>query len=416
MSSDRDKLREEISRIQLKVVEPAKPIDWPKSMAPAAFIGIAGDFVRRIAPHTEADPVALLANFLVFSGVFFGREAWAEADGKKHYPVEFVLTAGATSSGRKGTATTRVREIFDSLDPFFDSRILSGLSSGEGLIKAVSSREGCDEVGRFLVMLPEFASLLAVMKRDSNTMSPIVREAWDGNRLRVLTRKESLDANNVNISIIAHITREELLSNLSATERANGFANRFLILRVKRPHYLAEGREEANFDDIVDRLRSAVNAAQGRKLIRRDGSARELWKTEYPRLTDDLEGISGALCGRAAAHVLRLSLIYALLDSADSIRRDHLEAALAFWDYCEESVTTIFGTSTGDPQADKILHALATGPKTMSDLHRVFQNNCEATWIQKQMANLVSSGKIVEIRKEGDNKKNIQAWVTGLIC
>ena len=85
----------------MHVVETAKPTNWPKPMAPAAFIGVAGDFVRLIGPHTEADPVALLANFLCFSGMFFGRSAWAEADGKKNYPVEFVLTAGATSSGRK---------------------------------------------------------------------------------------------------------------------------------------------------------------------------------------------------------------------------------------------------------------------------------------------------------------------------
>jgi hypothetical protein len=303
-----------------------------------------------------------------------------------------------------------VREVFQSVDPFFGGLVLSGLSSGEGLIQGVSPVEGSQEIRQYLVLLPEFASLLAVMKRESNTMSSVLREAWDCHRLQVMTRKDPLVADNVNLSVIAHITREELLSNLTATDRANGFANRFLILLVKRSRYLPEGSEDVNLDEIVSRVRQAVNTAEGRKLIRRDGSARELWKKEYRRLADGSDGISGALCGRAEAHVLRLSLIYALLDSASSIRREHLEAGLAFWDYCERSVATIFGSSTGDPQVDKILSALACGPKTMSDLHRVFKNNREAPWIQKQMSALVSAGKAVEIKKDGDNKKSIQAW------
>src|SRR5580704_1060318 len=163
MSDDQEKLKNEIDRIKLQIVEAAKPSDWPSPMGPAAFIGLAGDYVRLIEPHTEADPAALLANFLVFSGVLFGREAWAEADGKKHYPVEFVLTAGGTGSGRKGTATGRVREVFQIVDPFFGGMVLSGLSSGEGLIKGVSPVEGSQEIRRYLVHLPEFASLLAVM-------------------------------------------------------------------------------------------------------------------------------------------------------------------------------------------------------------------------------------------------------------
>ena len=50
--------------------------------APAAeaFYGLAGDFVRLIEPQTEADPTALLLNFLVTSGSMFGREAYAASE------------------------------------------------------------------------------------------------------------------------------------------------------------------------------------------------------------------------------------------------------------------------------------------------------------------------------------------------
>ena len=65
-------------------------------------------------------------------------------------------------------------------------------------------------------------------------------------------------------------------------------------------------------------------------------------------------GLTGAMIARAEAHVMRLAWIYALADKSDTIRTDHLKAALSLWDYSEQSVRIIFGVKTGDPLADKI--------------------------------------------------------------
>jgi hypothetical protein len=367
-----------------------------------------------VEPHTEADPVALLGNFLVGAGVLFGREAWTVADGRRHYPVEFLLLGGQTGAGRKGTASARTLPVLDRVEEGFSARVLSGLSSGEGLIKGISPKEDAivlpGDVRRFLALLPEFASLLTVMKREGNTMSAILREAWDGNRLRVLTRKEPLDVDNVNLSVIAHVTPEELLNNLTATDRANGFANRFLILLVRRSKFLPEGGGEVNLNAIVTRLHEAVQAAKGRGLVERDAAARELWKDEYRRITLGRDGLRGALCGRAEAHVLRLSLLYALLDSSGTIRPEHLQAALAVWDYCERSIEYIFGGATGDPDRERILAALSSGPLTVTELRRVFSNNRDGDWIKAKMTMLVRDGAVVSTFKEGERKSAIPAW------
>jgi hypothetical protein len=108
--------------------------------------------------------------------------------------------------------------------------------------------------------------------------------------------------------------------------------------------------------------------------------------------------------------VLRLSLLYALLDSAAAIRSEHLQAAIAFWDYCERSIENIFGTTSGDPEAEKILGALASSPMTVTDLHRVFSNNRDTDWILAKMTHLVRSGRVAVVTKDGTTKKGIQAW------
>jgi hypothetical protein len=408
------KLASEAARIAgLKVVDATPAQESSREMAPEAFIGLAGDFVRLVEPQTESDPAALLCNFLVGSGVLFGREAFAVADGRRHYAVENLLVAGQTGAGRKGTATERTLEVLEQADPEFRGRVLSGLSSGEGLIKGVSPKEGmidAGEVRRYLAVLPEFASLLSVMQRQGNTMSSVLREAWDGSRLRVLTRKEPLDADNVNLSVIAHITPEELLNNLTATDRANGFANRFLIIRVHRSKFLPEGGGDVNLSGIVTRLHAAVKESQGVGRVERCSTAKDLWAREYRRLTQGRDGIRGALCGRAEAHVLRLSLIYALLDGSNKIRPEHLEAACAVWDYAESSIERIFGGSSGDVDRDKIITALGERPLTLTDLHRVFSNNRAADWILAKMAMLVEAGCVVEVTQEGERKSRIQAW------
>jgi hypothetical protein len=62
-----------------------------------------------------------------------------------------------------------------------------------------------------------------------------------------------------------------------------------------------------------------------------------------------------------------LATLYAVMDESETIEYDHLAAALALWDYAEESARYIFGDATGDPVADDILEALrAAGDEGLS--------------------------------------------------
>jgi hypothetical protein len=82
--------------------------------------------------------------------------------------------------------------------------VLHGLSSGEGLIYAVRDRaEGENKKGekmvvdegvedkRLLVLEAELAGVLKVMNREGNTLSPVIRQAWDDGALQTLTKNRS---------------------------------------------------------------------------------------------------------------------------------------------------------------------------------------------------------------------------------
>jgi hypothetical protein len=216
----------------------------------------------------------------------------------------------------------------------------SGLSSGEGLIEAIGETDK-----RLFLRETEFASVLARQGREASVLSATLREFWDDGNARVMNRKHNaLSATNAHVSLVGHITPEELMRRLNATDLVNGYANRFLFALVRRSKDLPDGGNltEREENTLVMRLRRAKQFAESGAEIKRDEEARELWRAIYPRLMEDKAGVFGKVVARARAQVLRLSCLYALLDLSAVVQRVHLEAALALWQYCEDSARYIF--------------------------------------------------------------------------
>jgi hypothetical protein len=300
---------------------------------------------------------------------------------------EFVCLVGDTAKGRKGTSEGHIRSEFRRVDsPWVQDRILSGLSSGEGLIYAVRDavvHEEEDKYGqritktsdfgvddkRLLVVESEFAGTLKVVEREGNTLSAYMRDLFDGKSVRSLTKNSPLRTTAPHVSVIAHVTSCELRQRLSETESANGFANRFLFVAVRRSHVLPFGGfvEEEALDAIAERVREAVIFARGHQRIPWGRAARPVWAKVYPVLSAGRPGLLGAVTSRAEAHTARLALLYAVLDCSPEIQPEHLYAALALWQYSADSAAYIFGDSLGDRQADELLRALrAAGDAGMS--------------------------------------------------
>ena len=112
--------------------------DWLAPPRAAAFTGLAGEITRAIEPHTESDPLAILAQLLVCFGSVIGRGAHYAVEATEHHGNEFALLVGPSAKARKGSSWDHVQRIFAEVDPGWASeRIVSGLSSGEGLIWSV---------------------------------------------------------------------------------------------------------------------------------------------------------------------------------------------------------------------------------------------------------------------------------------
>jgi hypothetical protein len=346
---------------------------WP-SVDQGAYYGHAGDVARTIDPHTEADPVAILIQTLVLFGNVVGNSAYYRIEADHHHTNLYAVLAGRSAKGRKGTSAGRARSVMKIADEkWLEDRMKGGLSSGEGLIYEVrdevkkwGSQEQYETIDpgvpdkRLMVTEPEFANALEVMERPGNTLSPTVRNAWDGQILSTLTKNSPLKASNAHISIVGHITEDELRGRITRTDMANGFANRFLFACVRRSKVLPHGGNlaDAEIQRLGEYMKKAVAFAKTVGRVEMTQPARREWETVYPLLSAEQPGLLGAITARAEAQTIRLALIYALLDQKDEIDVPHLRAALAVWEYCETSAALIFGNALGDPIADEIMRAL----------------------------------------------------------
>jgi hypothetical protein len=266
---------------------------WPEPPDPVVYQGLAGDFVRAIEPETEADPVGLLVQLLAGVGSVIGRSAYYLVEATKHHTNENVVLVGETALRRKGTGWGRVRALLAAVDPdWARKRITGGLSSGEGLITQVRDETwqqqpikdkgrivGYENVmtdagesdKRLLVVESEFGGVLRVLERDGNRLSPLLRQAWDSGALATLT-KSPYRATDAHISIIGHITAEELRALLSRIDTQNGFANRFLWVCVRRSKVLPHGGRDVDLAPLVHRLAGALE--QARSMAQRSPRAR----------------------------------------------------------------------------------------------------------------------------------------------
>jgi Protein of unknown function (DUF3987) len=362
------------------------------TLDPAALYGLPGDVVRTLGPHTEADPVALLLHFLTMFGNVCG-------DGP-HWPVQstphpgrlFTLIVGDPADARKGTAGDAIEDLMARAEPeWYSDRIQRGIQSAEALVRLVDDNRSDDR--RLMVFEAEFGRLLATLAQRAN-LSATIKSAFDGKTLASTTKDEdrALRATRPHVSVVGHVQPGVLAERLPDIELTSGFANRFLYAVVARSQLLPDGGgavDDAALDALASRICDAVDAAWEFALSTTDPISRRLfehygmqpriemgrsavvverWRELYGfgdspgPLNQRLPGILGDICSRAYVHVMRLAVVYALADSSPIVELEHLEAAYATWRFCKASARAVFGSVTGDRNADRMLAAISAAP------------------------------------------------------
>lgn len=392
---------------------PTYQMDFPEY----ALYGLAGRIVKKLMPQTETHPASILFHTLARFGNMIGRTAFTQIEATRHYGNIFVVLVGASAKSRKGTANDRVEEIFKGIDSAWENtRQSSGFGSGEGVIDSVRDDRQIFVKGksqivpgvkdkRLFIREGEFSRILAVGNREGNLLSQVLRDGWDSKPLRNSVKNNPQTASDPHISAVCDITQHELNLRLQEADRYNGFANRFLWVFVERTKLMPFGGSDLDWSQERKVLGRAVRFARQQRRIFMTESARVMWRRKYADLSQEREGIVGGITSRAEAQVLRLALIFALLDCSEKIDSAHLRAALDVLDYCLRSVEHIFANhGVVSTEQARILEELTNGPISVGELReRVFQRNRPKALIEADLQALEGKNLVSQCEDESGN-------------
>jgi hypothetical protein len=257
--------------------EPTAPLLVRPTLDETAYYGLAGRIVKKLEPQTESHPACLLFQLLLSFGNVIGRRPYYQVESTRHYTNDFVVIVGESAKSRKGTGKNRIRAVMRDIDlDWLEQRCMQTPGSGEAVIHQVrdpqikaifNKRTGKIESTvidegivdkRLCINMGEFQQLLSIAHRLDNTLSPILRDAWDGVPLHNVVKGNPAHCVEHLITVLADITLSEVTASLTNGDRNNGFANRFLWVYVYRTKLLAEGGEDVDLLTEVFALREAV--------------------------------------------------------------------------------------------------------------------------------------------------------------
>lgn len=129
----------------------------PPQMRPEGFPPLLKEICDAACENSEAHPVAVAFNVLLFFCAMVGRTAFQRiGDAVIHCRV-FGIIAGKSGKARKGTSETLVRLLFSLVDAKLGERLKTGarlrihaggLSTGEGIAHAIRDAKEADDKGK----------------------------------------------------------------------------------------------------------------------------------------------------------------------------------------------------------------------------------------------------------------------------
>ncbi len=407
--------------------DPHLPIPQPDRVA---LYNLVGDLADIAAKDTEVNPFAAGADFMSFLSAQFGRDSYLMIGNTRHHCRLYSLHVGRSGCGRKGDALGLIRRVHQRLKDLFPDLLgqahTGGLSSREGLVMFI--HDGYEQGKkvfpaiadkRLWIVESEFANVLRQNQRDGNTLSSALRDAWDGVSIAPATKSNRIGASDPHVAISAGITPAELRDLISKVELTNGFAGRFLMFYAERNGLLAHPAPtpDDQVTDLAKRTATIIRFAKGdypnhsnSRWMSLSPAANQHYETLYHSVLNQPESspILTALLERRPAMLLRIAMLLALTDLTLNIEPCHIDAALAWVNYWQDSVRYLFKGRGPDPLRDVKAAIIAF----LQEHHEVdrkafyqgrFKHLINRNKLDSALDDLIDTGKVVctTVEREG---------------
>jgi hypothetical protein len=392
--------------------------------------GLTGEIIKKASTYNEAHPAGMLLDLLVSLGNMFGRNPYFTINKTKHYANEFMVRVGDSAYSRKGGGRDEIDALLKLVDAdWFKNRTQSGFGSAEAIISKIKDSTeqqrfvpaknthitvrvpGVDDK-RLCIREGELASIFVLAGKQESRADIVLRDGWDGKPLKNVVKgttkdglTNSLICEEPHISISGDTTRSELVRKMPDGSDENGFGNRFIYCSVYRVKLCPHGGPEIDWteaepgkESYLSRLYSAKEFAKKQGYVPLAPAAKNTWTRMYLQIENShLPGLAGKMTSRAAPHIRRLAMIYAMIDMESAVDTKHLRAAERFWNYCEDSAQFSFNSMTKNQLRLVQWMAKKQQPVTLSNIRDEFyQRHEKAEHIKAIMTDLVRLGHVTQ--------------------
>ena len=208
----------------------------------------------------------------------------------------------------------------------------------------------------------------------------------------------------MHLVVIGHITAPEAKAQAVRRRRVRRNRQPIPAIAVRQWQLLDDETPEPDLAGIAAELEPRIHMAHvaAPARFRRTESARAYWKQVYRVLCEsEVDGPLGEVLARAPAYVLRLALLYALIDGRTEIHPEHIRAGLAVVKYAADTARDVFGDLSGDTDLDKLSAGLRrAGPKgmTQTEISALFGRNKSTDQINMLVGQLAEQN-VAHVRK-----------------
>jgi hypothetical protein len=407
------------------------PLDYK---AEDAYYGPLGELARRHQLEIEINLPAFYAMLLPAIGWLVGRRAMIQISRDKHFCNLFTVIVGRTGCG-KGMSWNIVQDLIEQIDPTCHRRLHRDVASAPGLIglvrdahrikkdKKVIEDEGVADK-RCFVLFEEMDNLFTAMGRQGSTLDKVWNMAYDGRSLEN-NKRDPEKATNPHISCVCQITDESFRDAVRTVSKgrgsSNGFFNRFITVRAVKERALTRGGTMPEVGELIQEIQSALASlgsvdSDSPKIIQWHPSTYEDWDAFVESLDSEHPFLNrlGGLAARLKPNVMRIAMLFAVIDRDEFIRPDHLRAAKAFCLHCIDDSRGFFHPSSSSfakPSLDDRVLAVATkDPCAATGFHNRLGNKCGGEALQASLSRLVEQRTLIREDFKPDHGKTVPRW------
>lgn len=385
----------------------------PTPMPPGAIVGWLREYVDLAEPTTESSESFHAACMLTVLGACIGKRVGVFHASNALYANFYTLLIGRSGHSRKDTAIGRALKMPMLAPPIGEPlrtlganfKVVRDISSAEGLIAMLKRNNN------LLLYATEFSKVMSNAARESTrSIAPTLIEAFDTPSTIQNNTKANIEANDIQeaknpyVSILTGIQPRTMARMIGEEEQYSGFLNRWLLVvgggagpRPNPPDFDTDAAWH-----LMVRAMDAITSYHDGALLRFSDKASDRWSEWYIASYPDgsRPEQEDAMSVRLGTLVKKVALVYAVLDRAQAIERQHLDAGIELVDWCWSHTRRLlptFGEAMDAKIARLILETLKRrGPTQRRKVQQLVGRSSGPGVFGRVVRDMVANGDIVE--------------------